>query len=197
LSRSLFSASVAGLALVAVAAAAVPAQAARLRTSDPAADVWQRGDDGVWSEAGSVTNVDVLGSAVRHTSTFVHGSARYATLERGEDRFVLPVRLRTSAGVSYEVRIVATEERNGGTLTLIRGTADGPVRVPCRGTDHLIDYDEEITAFSVPRRCLGNPTWVRYGGVARLVTADGTVYTDALLSGDPVNDLWSPRIKRG
>ena len=177
MSRSLFSAAVTGLALLAVTATVAPAQAARLRTSDGAADVWVRGDDGVFAEAGSVANVDVLGSAVRHTATFVHGSARYATLERGEDRFVLPVRLRTSAGTSYEVRIVATKEQNGGILTLIRGTADGPVRVPCRGTDHLIDYDEEITAFSVPRRCLGNPTWVRYGGVARLVTADGTVST--------------------
>ena len=198
MSRSLASAPLAALAVLAsVAATAVPAQAARLRTSDASVDVWVRGDDGVWSEAGAVADVDVLGSAVRHTATFVHGSARYATLERGNDRIVLPVRLRTSAGTTYEVRIVATPERNGGTLAVRRFDDARTVGVPCRGTDHLIDYDEEITAFSVPRRCLGNPSWVRYGGAARLVTDDGTVFSDALLSSDPVNDLWSPRIKQG
>ncbi len=194
MSRSTTTACVAATVLL---LAAAPASAARLRTSDAAGDVWVRGDDGVFAEAGSIADVDVLGSAVRHTSTHVHGSARYATLERGEGRFVLPVRLRTSAGRYYEVRIVATPDSSGGTLVLRRGTPSGPVRVACSGTDHLIDYDEEITAFSVPRRCLGNPSWVRYGGVARLVDGDGTVYTDALLSGDPVNDLWSTRIPRG
>ena len=197
MTRALTTITAAAVAVLSVLSTAAPASAARLRTSDGAADVWTRGEDGVWSEAGSVDNVDVLGSAVRHTTTHVHGSARYATLERGEDRFVLPVQLHTSNGAYYQVRIVATAEDPGGTLTLRRGTESGPKRVACEGMDFLIDYDEEITAFSVPRRCLGRPAWVRYGGNARLVDGDGTVFSDALLSGDPVNDLWSPRIKRG
>ena len=196
MSRSVTTACVAGAALL---LAAAPASAARLATADDSGDVYSKGQDGVFTEIGTRTNTDVVGSAVRHTDRRVRASARYTDLARTGDRVVLPVRLHASTGRTYLLRVTAGPDDRDGTATLRRYTGTGAqtVGVACSGIEHSVSYDDDLIGVSVPRGCLGNPTWVRYGGTARTVDAEGTVFTDALLSGDPVNDLYSARIRRG
>jgi hypothetical protein len=194
LSRSISSAVLAGLALLITAA---PASAERLHTPDATGDVWTRGSDGVWSQATPRPNSDVVGSSVRHTDTRVNASVRYDDLQRTDSRTVLPLRLRTSAGQTFLLRFAFGPGDRDGTATLLRDGRTSTTRVACEGLQHSVRYDDDLVGLSVPRRCVGRPAWVRYGGVARDVGADGGVLTDALLSGDPVNDLYSIRIARG
>ena len=198
MSRSISSACLAGLALLLTSLTAAPASAARLHTPDATGDdVWTRGADDVWSQATPRPNSDIAGSSVRHTDTRVNASARYAELEQTDSRTVLPLRLRTSAGQTFLLRLVFGPGDRDGTATLLRDSRTSVTRVACEGLQHSVRYDDDLVGLSVPRRCLGRPAWVRYGGVARDVGADGSVLTDALLSGDPVNDLYSTRIARG
>ena len=176
-----------------------PASAARILTADSTGDVWSRSADGVLSEAGSRISTDVVASAVRNTDRRVHASVRYDDLAATSDRVVTPVRIQASTGRTYLLRVTAGPGDRDGTGRLVRYTGRGAetVRVACEGLRHSVSYAEDLVAVSVPRRCLGKPTWVRYGGTVRTVDQEGTVFTDALLSRDPVNDLYSARIPRG
>ncbi len=190
---------IASLAVLAAVASTAPAGAARLLTPDAVGDAWSRGSDGVFTEAGSRSNTDVVASAVRHTDRRVNASVRYDDLVRNGDRVVTPVRVLASNGTTYLLRVTAEAGDRDGTGRLLRYTGKGAqtVGVPCEGLQHSVSYAEDLVAVSVPRSCLGGPAWVRYGGTVRAVDPDGTVFTDALLSGDPVNDLFSARIARG
>jgi hypothetical protein len=190
---------IASLAAVAAVASTAPAGAARLLAPDASGDVWVKGSDGVFSEAGSRANTDVVASAVRHTDRRVNASVRYDDLVRDGDRVVTPVRLRASNGTTFLLRVTAEAGDRDGTARVLRYTGKGAqtVQVACEGLQHSVSYADDLVAVSVPRSCLGGPTWVRYGGTVRAVDDEGTVFTDALLSGDPVNDLFSARIARG
>lgn len=199
MSTSLSAACVAGVATLATLAAVAPASAARLHTPDGTGDTYEKGDGAIFSEAGSRTNTDVVGSAVRHTLDRVNASVRYVDLVRNDDRIVTPVRVHASNGKTYLLRVTAGPGDRDGTARLVRYTGNGAetVRVACSGVRYSISYADDLVAMNVPRSCLGNPSWVEYGGTVRTVDAEGTVFTDALLSGDAVNDLYSERIKRG
>ena len=199
MNRSTVAATVVALAVLAPLAATAPANAARLLTPDAAGDAWSLGDDGVFREAGSRANTDVVASAVRHTDRRVNASVRYDDLVRDGDRIVTPVRVRASNGTTYLLRVTAEAGDRDGTARLLRYTGQGArtVRVACEGLQHSVSYADDLVAVSVPRGCLGRPAWVRYGGTVRAVDSEGAVFTDALLSGDPANDLFSARIDRG
>ena len=199
MNRSTVAATLVALTVLAPLASTAPANAARLLTPDAAGDAWVKGADGVFSEAGSRANTDVVASAVRHTDRFVNASVRYDDLVRDGDRIVTPVRLHASNGTTYLLRVTTQAGDRDGTARLLRYTGQGAqtARVACDGLQHSVSYADDLVAVSVPRSCLGRPAWVRYGGTVRTVDSEGTVFTDALLSGDPVNDLYSARIARG
>jgi hypothetical protein len=180
-------------------AAAAPASAARVLTPDSSGDTWSRGTDGVFSEAGSRVNTDVVASAVRHTMQRVNASVRYDDLVRSTDHVVTPVRVHASNGRTYLLRVTAGPGDRDGTARLVRYTGTGAqtARVACSGLRHSISYADDLVAVNVPRSCLGNPAWVQYGGTVRTVDGSGSVFTDTLLDSGPVNDLYSARIQRG
>ncbi len=187
------------LAVLALTLAAAPASAARLVTHDGTGDVYEKGDGEVYAEVGTRTNADVVGSALRHTDRRVHASVRYADLVAGDDRVITPVRVHASTGKTYVLRVSAGPGEREGTARLLRYTGTGArtVRVACPGLQHSVSYADDLVSVSVPRGCLGSPAWVRYGGTVRTVDASGAVFTDALLGGDAVDDLYSGRIRRG
>ena len=189
----------AALAALVVLTLAAPASAARVHTADETGDVYSKDAEGAWSSVGTRTNVDVVSSAVRHGDSRVRGAVTYDDLVEDDDRIVVPVRLHVSTGETFLMRVVAGSEDRDGTATLLRYTGTGAdvERVACQGMDHSVSYADERVVVSAPRACLGRPTWVRYGGTVRTVDSEGLTFTDALLSADPVNDLYSERIRRG
>lgn len=202
MSRTFSSAGAVGLATIATIAtvtATGPASAARLHTPDEAGDTYERVAPLTFEPAGSRTNTDVVGSSVRHTLGRVNSSVRYSDLVRNDDRIVTPVRIHASNGKTYLMRVTAGPGDRDGTARLVRYTGRGfeTVRVACKDVRFSISYADDLVAMNVPRSCLGHPSWVEYGGTVKAVDAEDTVFTDALLSADPGNDLYSERIERG
>jgi hypothetical protein len=190
---------VAGLATAATIAAAAPASAARLFTPDGTGDNYATRDGVIFTEAGSRTNTDVIASAVRHTRDRINASVGYDDLVRSTDVVVTPVRVHASNGKTYLLKVKAGPGDRDGTASLLRYTGHGAqtARVACSDVRHVISYADNLVAVNVPRSCLGYPSWIEYGGTVRAVDESGTVFTDTLLDGGPVNDLYSERIKRG
>ncbi len=189
----------AATAATALLLTASPAAAKVRTTADQTGDVWMVNDDGSYSqvEDGRI-NVDVLRSRVRHTDRRVKAVVRYDDLVRNTDDTTAGVRLRTSKGQTYLMQLTAGPGNRTGTVVFGRYTDDGFVDVACKSIRKAVQYRKDRLVVSVRRACLGRPRWVRYGGQAVAIEeGPGATYTDALLSGDPVNDLFSRRIRRG
>jgi hypothetical protein len=168
-------------------------------TADGTGDVWSVNDDGTYSavEDGRV-NVDVVGSTVRHRDRRVRATVRYDDLVRNTDTATAVVRLRTSGGRTYLLQLSTGPGNRSGTVVFGRFTDDGFEDVDCGSIRERVRFGKDRMVVSLGRACLGRPRWVRYGGEAvALEEGPGASYTDALLSGDPVNDLFSKRIRRG
>ena len=194
-----FLATATGVAVTAALVTASPAAAQFRATSDETGDVWMLNDDNSYSqvEAGR-DNVDVVRSTVRHSDRRVSAAVRYDELVRNKDTVTSIVRLRTSGKRTYVLQLTAGPEDREGTVAFGRYTVDGLVDVDCSSIRKAVRYAKDRLVVSVGRACLKRPRWVRYSGEAVAVEeGPGTSYTDALLSGDPVNDLMSERIQHG
>jgi hypothetical protein len=189
----------AAVAATAALLTASPAVAQVRTTADQTGDVWLAEDDGSYSQVEEGrTNVEVLRSRVRHTDHRVTAVVRYDDLVRNTDTTTAGVRLRTSGKETYLLQLSAGPGNRAGTVVFGRYSDDGFVDVACGSVREAVQYKKDRLVVSVGRACLGKPRWVRYGGgVSATEEGPGASYTDALLSGDPVNDLFSPRIKRG
>lgn len=100
---------------------------------------------------------DIRTVQVTHAAT-VRVLIKYVELNRvGRDHFHV-VQLRTPRR-SYEVDLYATTGRWRGDPTLY--TANGTS--PRCTLAWKIDYTANTAVISVPRRCIGSPTWIRAG----------------------------------
>lgn len=98
----------------------------------------------------------------------------------------------------YRVRVRLRCEWRGISL-LERGEAEG---VSCPTLDHNIDYGQNNARSSVPRSCLGRPTWVRIGASSRTVVTNEDTdeqefrFDDALSDGEDGDTIGSTVGKR-
>jgi len=196
--QKFFATAAAAAATVSLVTAA-PAAAHLRATSDEIGDVWMLNDDNSYSlvEAGR-DNVDVVRSTVRHSDRRVTAAVHYDDLVRNTDTATSTVRLLTSGKRTYVIQLTAGPGNREGTVFFGRYTVNGLVDVDCSSIRKAVRYGKNRLVVSVGRACLKRPRWVRYSGEAVAVEeGPGTSYTDALMSGDPVNDLMSRRIRRG
>lgn len=144
------------------------ASAAALATDDAAGDVWIDSFDpesgqSTYTAAGSVANVDVLATRVRHTSTRIVLVTSYDELVRSGPDFAVADRLRFNAGPRVTLFMDASGRRSGAVLM----TNDRTMReVDCRGLRHEVDYDANTVTMSFPRSCVGSPRTVEVSSVA-------------------------------
>ncbi|HYO39746.1 MAG TPA: hypothetical protein VER39_08825 [Nocardioidaceae bacterium] len=142
-------------------------------------------------------NVDVVRSTVRHSARRVTASSRYGDLVRNQDTATVSFRILTSGNRTYLLQLSAGPGNRKGRVVFERYAGSTLVPVRCAGVRRSVQYVRNRLVVSVPRRCLKRPKWVSYTGEATAIEeGPGAAYTDALLSGDPVNDLFSPRIRR-
>jgi hypothetical protein len=182
-------ATTAATAATAALLTASPAAAQVRTTADGTGDVWMLNDDNSYSQVEDGRfNVDVLRSRVRYTDRRVKAVVRYDDLVRNTDTATSMVRLRTSGKRTYLMQLTTGPDNRKGTVVFGRYTDDGFVDVDCKSIRTAVQYKKDRLMVSLGRACLGRPRWVRYGGEAVAVEeGPGTSYTDALLSGDPVN----------
>src|SRR4051812_4526949 len=151
-----------GGAVLAALAAAMPAYADAVTTTDETADVWEAvyhsdTDTTDYVNAGSVLNMDVESVRVRHLANRIVVKATYVELRREGVIFGASSRLRFNDGPTVGFSL-DTYNRWGGESVLYESGSGDPIR--CGGFDHSIDYATNVVEVSIPRTCVGNPRWV-------------------------------------
>jgi hypothetical protein len=143
---------------VPTAASAAAQPVSRVVLDDPAGDVWAigEGENAEWVSAGDVPTADVVRAVVRHGRHNVLVRMTFTNLRRVEPQYyaamiITPRRLRA-------VFVSAGPRRWGGRHQIVNGNFGN---VKCPRLSHRIDYDTEQVTMSIPRGCLGQPTWVR------------------------------------
>jgi hypothetical protein len=160
--------------------------------------VWLADDPSAYSEFGPRHNVDLTASRVRHAPRRVVTTAWFTDLARTTDKTVTVFFLRTSAGRTFRVQLATGPNIRAGQVVFLEYVDGRIVDRTCPGLRREVSYADDLMRVSLPRPCLGRPAWVRYHGSANALTeGPGESYTDAMMSSDPVNDLYSRRIPRG
>ncbi len=139
-------------------ASAAAEPVSRIVLDDPAGDVWAiaEGENAEPVSAGDVPTADVIRAVVRHGRHHVVVRLTFTNLRRIEPQhytamIITPRRLRAAF-------VSAGPRRWGGRHQLVNGNFGN---VKCPRLSHRIDYDTEQVTMSIPRGCLGRPSWVR------------------------------------
>ncbi len=175
---------------VPTAASATAQPVSRVVLDDPAGDVWAigEGENAEWVSAGDVPNADVVRAVVRHGRHNVVVRMTFTNLRRVEPQhytamIITPRQLRA-------VFVSAGPRRWGGRHQLVNGNFGN---VKCPRLSHRIDYNAEQVTMTIPRGCLGRPSWVRVdmsNVIFRGKTeADFQEITDNPHSADPASSL--------
>lgn len=158
-------ASLALLAPLTVLATSAPASAERVTLADPARDVVRTtitdGDETDSVYDSTDTGTDVRRLVVRHAARKVTLTLHVRDLVRGErGRSAHFDIVDTSKGtmIGAAVRVGRTPARDQAFAFDPGGEGTGGT---CRGVRHAVSARNDTIAVIIPRRCLGNPRWVR------------------------------------
>lgn len=175
------------------------ASAASLTIKDGGDDVWVAGTDGQPDvRTQQVAEADIRRAVVRHGARVVVVRAKFADLTRKGAGLDLVAEIRTDEGVRRGVELLTNNYTNDPaareTIRMWKGV-DQPVRC---AVQHKVDYSLNTMSVTVPRTCLGGPTWVQVR-IHNAWLGDG--YKHAYVD-NPHNDKsrftgWSARVRRG
>ncbi len=186
----------AAIASIAVLTTALPAHAEKLALKDATGDVWEADQDTI-SRSDERINIDLKKSTLTHSESSLDLDAKYADLRRNaKGRFALTLEIRDNESDYTYGLVLARSGKPQGRASLSDDTGE---RVRCPDLDHKLSYGKESIALSIPRTCLGEPTWVRARiGAARIKKADAeTVYFDDASSTRAFTRRWTERITVG
>lgn len=187
--------------LVAALAAALlaPAGAATAGSvvvADPAGDLVDHGEHGSTLAPGYEIG-DITGALVRHGARKVRVTIAHRDLAK-VGVLTSTVLVRTGKGKAAARRITVTAGPGDyrGTVAVTNGYGR---KVACP-VARRISYTEETVRVAVPRRCLGNPRWVRVAtGVVSTPDHYASLYTDTAGAGaslDFQEPVYSRRVYR-
>jgi hypothetical protein len=125
----------------------------RIVLRDAARDVWGSDDpDEEPSKVGAYPVADVRRAVVAHRANALVVRMRFANLRRVGEQYY-PVFITMPDGW-YNVAFVITRPgHRRGTHHLAQAR--------CRDFTHKVDYANDVVILRIPRKCLGNPEWVR------------------------------------
>jgi hypothetical protein len=171
-------------ALVVAAATIVPlvptaAHADKYVASDATKDVVLLASDGTTTAEPDRIEGDILRSTVRHKSRRVVMTMRFAELSAVGlgDLHVFAIR---SNKLNRVVSVDTGPGHWGGKVEVFKPNGK---KVRCAAR-RAVSYDLNTATVSIPRRCLGNPRWVKVGMQhGTFVTQDEIHVDDALTNG--------------
>jgi hypothetical protein len=185
--------------LAAVTAAAVLAPAAAYAdaavTSDPKGDVLvYSGDSETPTKDPSVTQGDIVSSAVDYGPRRVTLAVHFRDLAMSGDGFYSVFRIRTNEGRLREVDLFAGPGQWSGTTETVNARHD---KVRCRGVRHNIYYTANLARISIPSRCLSRPRWVETA-IGAVDIKDPKFFVDDANTDGKVYDepVWGTRVYR-
>jgi len=188
--------------LGAVLAPAAAASARSLTIDDSTADTWEnvynpdtQSDD--WLAAGSKLNTDITKTVVKHSANKITITATFDDLKAKDAGYGLVDRLRFDHGP----KVVANVDANGkwkGQAALY--TNHSGQQIDCAGLTHAIDYTANTVEISIPRSCVGKPTWVEVAEFSVSNVSDDTTthsYIDDAGTDSHGFGTWSDKVRRG
>ncbi len=158
-------------------------------------DVWSwvvpASGRGHFVRSGATTNVDLTTVAVRVRERTVTMRFRYVDLRRSGPAYGVTVDLRTDDRTRRHVSFTA--HRSDGWSGAVSVLGPWLHSVGCTGQRSDVDYRRDELVLTVPSRCLGDPSWVRFKATAfRLGPGHGMV-VDSPRTGRPLPPRWSAR----
>lgn len=165
---------------------------------DAPGDVWSwtttSSGHGRFAHSSARANVDIARFVVRQRDREVRVRVTYADLRRHGASYGVGVDFVTDEGVRRHAAFVAGAGTNwlGSTRLLDRRRSD----VSCARKHTHASYRRDSVWMAFPRRCFGNPTWVRFKAMTYRRTADGLL-VDNPHNEQPLTERWSPRVGRG
>lgn len=181
---------------------AAPAMADQAYVRDRTGDVLQGrvNEDGGYGYQSDITEGDVIATQFLHNPRSVIVTSRFRRLDAVGNYHGYYLRLQSGRGTYREVDVEAFPGRWSGRVTVTNHAGE---RVRCQVT-HRIDYARNTVRVSVPRACLGRPTYVR-GTAANAWTRPDTsdrTQPDLVMLDNPHNtshlaNTWTRWIKRG
>ena len=143
-----------------------------------------------YAPMGALPNTDVVRTTVKHTRTAVRFTAKYTDLVEGGDVSgpEFDVMLRLSTGLDATLNVWEDTPGNIDIFLWRPGTAHP--KAPCAGVQGAVDYEKNLVTGSVPRSCLGDPSWVKFLGNAMSAPAvqPGTYWWEMFWSEDLAGD---------
>ena len=196
-----FACSFAALLIAAIIAAPAPAQAERAEVPDKAGDVFSPEGANGWTAEGSRPNTDLRRVLVRHETRRVFVKAKYANLKKDiADEITFHAYLRTDDRTLFHVLVHIDPHGLEDSYYLSRYATS--TTVECEGIRGETRFGANTTMLTVPRRCLGNPKWVRFQGKAESYLEVDGLFVDAAGWPGPKRQYatarpWTNRLERG
>jgi hypothetical protein len=194
--------------LAAVVGPATAASAQSATITDSEGDVWQIFSDystgeTAYTAAGSQTNVDVLSTVVTHTGRRVNATLTYTDLAKEGARPSAVVLMRFDSG-PQRFAVVDTSGSWKGKDVLVKNGKNSGGPVACAGFTHEIDYTANTIVMSVPRSCLGSPTWVEASVMSQGWIEGGeteetstSFFDNGAKPGHSYTPTWTGKIRKG
>jgi hypothetical protein len=173
-----------------IVSVSAPALADSATIRDPKGDVYLSNDGPAssYKPVGSKPNTDLLRTRVKHTRTSVRLTIRYQNLARDASKFIsYDAELRVPGGEIFHGLVVVDPGLASGYVNVT--DADYVVDEACTAGRVQVRPAEGRVLVRIPRSCLGDPRWVRFGGTALSIATgkkDKTYLDNALPTGGGV-----------
>ncbi|MFL6059821.1 MAG: hypothetical protein ACJ72E_01225 [Marmoricola sp.] len=135
---------------------------------------------------------DISTARVTHRGTTVKVELQFSALARLGTGAQYAFAFRTPKGLVRKVLVHAGPGRWAGSqaITNARGT-----RVRCRGLAHTIAYGGRTLNLTVPRSCLGSPSWVRVAAGSTTIEHGVYYHDDAYRYSYLPTPAFGPRVR--
>lgn len=168
---------------------AAPAQAQVYGHTDPAGDVTvttcdSNDENCIDKLAPTAKQPDIVRVVTSHTSTQVKAYAKYAELGPAGTR-MHALRVVTGAGRHLHFSLVTVDGRT--VFKELDRDSDG-AKVSCSGLVAKVDNTANTVLLSIPRSCIGNPSYVRVGFGGAIFNDTSWRSDDAQVSGISSSD---------
>ena len=185
-----------GAALTMLLSAAPPSHGERAVLTDGRGDVWSPKGANGWERQGSVVNTDLRRTRLVHGTDSLKVKAKYRNLKRrvsDEIRFDLTV--RNNQGELFDILVQTDWLFRSTTVSVWDALAYETVS--CDAASGSASVVKETITFTVPRSCLGDPTWLKFFGHAESYAESRGLFVDDISTARPEAEAWGPRLSSG
>lgn len=161
---------VAACALALSVSVAGPASADQEKIRDPKGDVYRVAEDGTQGDVkqGEVPNTDISRSVVRHGKGAVSITVKYVRLKKNFSEYIqYDAEIRVPRQGEYHAQILIDPSLTTAGINFTDGHYE---TLECPNAVAVVHPDEGRVLARVPRSCLGNPKWIRFGASALSLT---------------------------